>query len=316
MRRCIIIIALSAISWMVKAQQEPQFSQNMHNHMAVNPAFAGVRGNWAISGIYRNQWQKMEGAPETYAFSVDAPLKIGRAEGGIGVNLMSDKLGMQTNLRLMLDYSYKCTLNFGVLHVGAKVGIFNAKVEGEYYIPGGDGFTPPEDDPALNGAKADVSEILFDAGLGVFLSGDKYYAGISLDHLTKPEVKMGLTGRIFMNRHLYLTGGYTFTVSPVIDIQPSVFFKTDFVDWQYTLNSCVIFKKQYWGGIAYREKEAVAFMGGVELKNGILVGYSYDCNVVSGVGKYVGGSHEVTLAYRFGLKLGKKEKIYKSVRFL
>lgn len=58
MRRCLIVIALLAISVLVKAQQDPQFSQNMYNHMTVNPGFAGERGNWAISGIYRNQWQK------------------------------------------------------------------------------------------------------------------------------------------------------------------------------------------------------------------------------------------------------------------
>ena len=63
-------------------------------------------------------------------------------------------------------------------------------------------------------------------------------------------------------------------------------------------------------------------MGGMELKNGIMVGYSYDWNV-SDVGKYTGGSHEVTVAYHFGLVTmvvekmpPQRQKIYKSVRFL
>ncbi len=69
------------------------------------------------------------------------------------------------------------------------------------------------------------------------------------------------------------------------------------------------------GGVSYRYQEALIFMGGMELKNGIMVGYSYDWNV-SDVGKYTGGSHEVTVAYHFGLQWGKRQKIYKSVRFL
>ena len=105
-------------------------------------------------------------------------------------------------------------------------------------------------------------------------------------------------------------------MSPVLDVQPSAFVKTDFADWQYSVNAHVVFKKTYWGGLAYRDKEAVAFLGGLELKNGILVGYSYDLNIASGVSSHLGGSHEVSLAYCFGLKMGKKEKIYKSVRFL
>ncbi len=71
----------------------------------------------------------------------------------------------------------------------------------------------------------------------------------------------------------------------------------------------------YWGGVAYRYEEAVIFTGGLELKNGIMVGYSYDWNR-GDVGRYIGGSHEVTFSYSFGLKAGKRQKIYKSVRFL
>ena len=77
----------------------------------------------------------------------------------------------------------------------------------------------------------------------------------------------------------------------------------------------VVYHKMYWGGVSYRYQEALIFMGGMELKNGIMVGYSYDWNV-SDVGKYTGGSHEVTVANHFGLQWGKRQKIYKSVRFL
>ena len=44
MRCGIIMIALLAIACSVKAQQDPQFSQNRLNHMTVNPAFAGEEG--------------------------------------------------------------------------------------------------------------------------------------------------------------------------------------------------------------------------------------------------------------------------------
>lgn len=309
------MIAFVAINLILKAQQDPQFSQNMLNHMTVNPAFAGEHGRWMISGIYRNQWQSMDGAPETYAFNVDGPLRIKGVDGGIGLNMMSDKLGMQSNLHLMLNYSYKQTLRLGVLSVGLKMGIVNAKIDGEYYIPSGDGFTPPADDPALNGTSANISEIMFDMGLGAFLTGKRYYAGLAVSHLTKPDLTIGLTGRFFFTPHMYLTGGYTLPLLPRWDIQPSVFVKTDFVSAQYSVNANVVFDKKYWGGVSYRYEEALVFMGGLELKNGIMVGYSYDWNI-SDVGKYTGGSHEVTLSYSFGLELRKRQKIYKSVRFL
>lgn len=315
MKRGILIVVFIAINLILKAQQDPQFSQNMFNHMTVNPAFAGERGRWVISGIYRNQWQSMEGAPETYAVNVDGPLRIKGSNGGIGLNMMSDKLGMQSNLHLMLNYSYKQALSLGVLSVGLKIGIVNAKIEGEYYIPNDEFHTQPGDDPALNGAEANVSEMMFDMGMGAFLAGRNYYAGVAVSHLTKPEMTVGLTGRFFFTPHLFFTGGYTLPLLPRWDIQPSAYVKTDLRMAQFSVNANVVFDKKYWGGVSYRYEEAVVFMGGLELKNGIMVGYSYDWNV-SNVGKYTGGSHEVTLSYSFGMELRKRQKIYKSVRFL
>lgn len=315
MRNGLIVIALLAIHIVVKAQQDPQFSQNMHNHMTVNPGFAGERGNWAVSGAYRNQWQKMDGAPETYVLNVDAPLRLGRIDGGVGLNVMSDKLGMQSHLHFMVNYAYKKIFNFGILSAGIKIGVVNSKIAGDFHIPVGPGFVAAEQDPALGASNIDLSEILFDAGAGVFLSGKKYYAGVSVNHLTKPKMRIGEIGEFFWNRHMYLTAGYTVSLTPKADIQPSVFFKTDFISSQYSVNANFVYDKKYWGGVSYRYEEALTFMGGIELKNGLLVGYSYDWNI-SDTGRYTGDSHEVTLSYCFGMHIGKRERIYKSVRFL
>lgn len=315
MRTGILIVVLVAMNLIVKAQQDPQFSQNMFNHVTVNPAFVGQQNRWVVSGIYRSQWQKMEGAPETYAVNVDAPLRLGRTDGGIGLNVMNDRLGMQRMLHVMLNYSYKRTLRLGVLSAGVKFGVINSKIEGDYYNPEGDDYTRPEDDPALNGSRADLSKMLFDAGLGVFLTGDRFYAGMAVSHLTRPEMTVGLTGKFFLTPHLCFSGGYALPLSPKCSLQPSVFVQTDFAGTQYSVNANAVFNQMYWGGVSYRYGEAVVFLAGMELKNGILVGYSYDWNV-AGIGKYVGGTHEVTLSYSFGLRFGKRQKMYKSVRFL
>ena len=313
MKTGILIVSFLAINLIVKAQQDPQFSQNMFNHMTVNPAFAGQQGRWVVSGIYRNQWQSMPDAPETYALNVDGPLKIKGIDGGCGLNIMSDKLGMQTRLHLMLDYSYKRTLSLGILSVGLKFGIVNEKLGSEYDIPNDENHTQPGDAPAIN--QEDLSRIKFDAGAGVFLSGKRYYAGVAVSHLTRPKFTVGQTGEFFLAPHMYFTGGYTIHMTPVWDIQPSAYVMTDFASAQYSIHTNVVFKEMYWGGVAYRYEEAVIFTGGLELKNGIMVGYSYDWNR-GDVGRYIGGSHEVTFSYSFGLKAGKRQKIYKSVRFL
>lgn len=313
MKTGILILIFLAINLIVKAQQDPQFSQNMFNHMTINPAFAGQQERWVVSGIYRNQWQSMPDAPETYALNVDGPLKMKGIDGGIGLNIMNDKLGLQTTLHLLLNCSYKQTLSVGVLSVGLKFGIVNEKIGSEYYVPNDEDHVQPGDDPAIN--QEDLSKIKFDMGLGTFLSGEKYYAGIAVSHLTRPSFSVGQTGEFFLAPHLCMTGGYTINLTSLWDIQPSAYVMTDFVSAQYSVNANAVFKKMYWGGVSYRYEEAIIFMGGLELKNGIMVGYSYDWNRGS-VGRYMGGSHEVTLSYSFGLEVGKRQKIYKSVRFL
>ena len=42
MRVCVLCVAFLMIGLIVNAQQDPQFSQNMFNHMTINPAFAGL----------------------------------------------------------------------------------------------------------------------------------------------------------------------------------------------------------------------------------------------------------------------------------
>ncbi|GHV65881.1 membrane protein [Bacteroidia bacterium] len=296
-----------AINLTARAQQEPLFSQNMNNKMTVNPGFAGMRGNWTFSGVYRNQWSRMDGSPQTIAVNLDMPLKIMGVENGLALNMVSDKFGLQKNTQAMFNYAYKAKLEWGVLGVGAKIGFVNAGIEGEYITPDG-GAT----DPALS---AKVSDIVFDAGMGAFLAAENFYAGISLAHLNNPRMDVGQLGEYSLNRHTYLTGGYTFIVSPSLNIQPSAFFGTDFVSIQYSVNANAVIKDLFWAGLSFRGGRALSFMGGIEWKEGLTLGYSYDWNV-SSVGQYVGGTHEVTFSYTFNMNLSKSEKTYKSIRFL
>ncbi|MFC0181043.1 type IX secretion system membrane protein PorP/SprF [Pseudarcicella hirudinis] len=58
-----------------KAQQEALYSQYMFNMMAVNPAYAGSRDVLSMTGLFRQQWVGVEGAPTTQSFTIDMPLK-------------------------------------------------------------------------------------------------------------------------------------------------------------------------------------------------------------------------------------------------
>lgn len=103
--------------------------------------------------------------------------------------------------------------------------------------------------------------------------------------------------------------------NPLFEIMPMFVLKSDGKANQLYLNTNVRYNKRFWGGVSYRAGDAVVGILGIELINGLRVGYSYDF-VTSKIGKYSSGSHEFTLGYCFDLSLDKTPQKYKSIRFL
>ena len=101
----LLIVNLAAFS-----QQDPQFTNNMHYKLGVNPGYAGTEGT--INGIILNryQWSGGEGAPVTLVFSADAAIDAFGAPGGIGLNIVSDNLGFAKNTQVNLNYAYHKTV--------------------------------------------------------------------------------------------------------------------------------------------------------------------------------------------------------------
>ena len=130
----------------------------------------------------------------------------------------------------------------------------------------------------------------------------------------KPNFKEELT--VYIPRTFFLTGGYNYAFweIPVV-LQPSFLLKSSGNIVQFDLNVNAVARDRYWGGLSYRFQDALVLLGGIELTNGVRIGYSYDLTI-SRLAKVSGGSHEVVVGYTFDLNLEKREKRYKSVRFL
>ena len=91
--------------------------------------------------------------------------------------------------------------------------------------------------------------------------------------------------------------------------------KTDFNLYQAEATMRVRYNKFITGGVAYRHKDAVSLVAGVEIKN-FVVGYSYDYPI-SDISKATSGSHEVFVNYNVKLNLGEKNKNkHKSIRLM
>ncbi|WP_423129988.1 PorP/SprF family type IX secretion system membrane protein [Gaoshiqia sp. Z1-71] len=313
MKKKWFLLVFMLVNLAASAQQDPQFSFNKLTQLTINPGFAGNSG--AVSGLILNryQWTGIEGAPETLVFSVEASTGLFGGNDGIGLNIISDKLGFEKNILVNFNYAHIVQTSLGNLGLGASFGVFNKAINGDWYIPESSYHVNPGSDGLIpNGS---VSQLAFDVGFGLFLKSKDYFAGFSVTHLNQAKVEFSDMAYTFYTRHYYLNAGYGFKMSdPSFVLQPSVFVKTDLAGTQIDLSADLIFKDRFRTGLGYRLDDAVILFVGVELLNGLNVGYSYDL-VVSALGRYSSGSHEMFLYYSFDLKKS-REKRYKSVRYL
>jgi len=297
----------------VLSQQDPLSSQYMFNTLTYNPGIAGTSGMICATALNRQQWVGFDGAPSTTLFNISAPVSLFKRKHGIGVIIESDNIGFDKDINLSLAYSYLVDLNIGKLGIGINLGMLNKTLQPTWSIPSGDGFTQPDQDPLIPVNKE--SFVAFDAGLGIYLKSEKYYGSFSLTHINQPKIKF-TKGEPYISRHYYLTAGYTLQLpNPSLELLPSFFVYSDGKVAQLNVTSILRYNKKVWGGVSYRAGDALSGLVGIELYNGIRIGYSYDFPMTD-IRKSTSGSHEFMVNYCFDLNFGKSPMRYKSIRFL
>ncbi len=298
------------------AQEDPQFGFSKFAHLSVNPAYAG--SNDAITGLILNryQWSGVEGAPQTLVFSVEAATDKLGGNNGVGLNIISDEYGLESNVLVNLSFAHHVTTGIGELGMGLSFGMYNRSYSQDWVFPGNEGLTDvsyDSNDPFLEGL--DGSQVTFDAGLGFFLRAKDYFAGFSITHLNQGSFSYLAGEPTFLTRHYYLYGGYNISLAdPLFQLQPSAVIKSDMASTQVDINLDVVYNDRFWGGLTYRNQDAIAVLLGVELLNGLKVGFGYEITT-SALGRYSYGSQELFLNY--SINLGRSgQKKYKSIRFL
>jgi len=296
----------------VHAQFDAQLTQYFYNRTAINPAVVGEQQMVQLSGLQRLQWISIDNAPRTTFVSVHAPFKIGKTKHGAGVQFVNDIFGMFSNQQINLQYAYKLKLGDGYLNFGVNIGVSNVKfkgdsvrwVESDYHV---------KDDDAV--PTSGVSGVGFDCGLGIAYTTARWHVGISALHLPESNIALGAYDGFHMTRLYTASGSYDFRLkNPDYTIKTAALVITDFASWNPSITALLDYKGKYWGGLGGR-LDAVSFLLGIKVLNGLVIGYAYDLPV-NKIITASHGSHEIYLAYEFGLGLKKKGNKHKSVRIL
>ncbi len=283
-----------------QAQQEPLYTQYMFNTVSVNPAYAGTRNAMNMLFLTRMQWVGLEGAPETYNFTMHTPLN--NYKMGLGFSIVADSYGPVKNTYFNFNYAYRISLTDKItLSMGIKGGIYN------YYVSLLDLNVGSDTDAAFNGNIE--QKVQPNAGLGFYMYTNKWYAGFSIPKLIQTDLTgyQSTTGSISdLKRHYYLMAGYVFDINETLKFKPSFINKVvQGAPPSTDITAQFLYQNTYWLGATYRIGDAVAFLANIQVNKQLMVGYSYDFST-SALSHYNNGSHEIIISYDFDGFLKKK----------
>jgi type IX secretion system PorP/SprF family membrane protein len=321
MKKLITVLCAIVLWTGVYSQQERQVSHYMYDLISVNPGSAGSSDMISTHAIMRQQWVGIKGAPLDIVLNMDAPFKLFKANHGVGASIWYDEIGFNEDMNLSLSYAYQFNLGNGRLGLGINGSFVNRKLNPKWIIPTSPLHDSPDNDLAI--PSGEQSEFTFDLGAGLFYRTEELYVGISTTHILQDEFVYATEGVSSttvssekMIRHYYLTAGYDLQLSnPALELLPSVMIQSDTRATKIDLKTTFMYNKKFWVGVTYRVGAAVVGMIGVDILNGVKVGYSYDFDT-SALANFSKGSHEVMIGYSFTVGVEKIPQKYKSVRFL
>lgn len=274
------------------AQQDPMFTQYNFNLQTINPAYAGTWENAGFLVLGRHQWVGMAGAPTTYTFSFQTPVKF--QNFALGMNIVADKIGMEKRLGANVDYSYRLRMtNKTDLRLGIKGGVTTYTNNLTEYT----GYPGDPEDPMF---MSDIeTKFMPNFGIGAFLYNENYYLGISSPKILKTDFRNNYSNFSTWAelRHFFLIGGYVFPLSDNLTFKPTFLARTVWgasTVFDFTAN--FLLAEKVWLGANYRTGDSFGFIGQWIFENRLRIGYGFDYSITP-LHSFHNATHEVMVSY-------------------
>ncbi len=298
MKYILTLSLLICTALLLQAQQEPQNSFFMYNQAMYNPGSVGSKDYASVNAIYRQQWVGFEGAPVSQMLTFDAPLVGDRV--GIGISVRHYTIGLTTDWRASMAYSYKmqitpdATLRFGIQGSVHYLGMdFN----------GNDVITDKDNDQSFVNQPA--NKYTGNVGAGLYFNlKNVLWAGISTPAFY--PVTLGNNDDVLVTAteapHFYGAFGGLLDMSETIQFKPSVLLKyTPDAPLDMDVNASVVFNRSFMVGATYGlggdgGGDDAVFLAGYQILHNLMLGVSYGLPL-SGLSETNDGSFEVLLRY-------------------
>ncbi|MEK0442454.1 MAG: hypothetical protein RL403_1432 [Bacteroidota bacterium] len=302
--------------------QDPQYSQYYAAPLYLNPAMAGAELMGRVGFNYRNQWPSLDAQFTTFSAYYDTYLP--EYNSGIGVHVMQDAEGASklrsTSISAMYSYELRLADNlyfrpgFQASYIRREIGFYENLIFANQIDP-----TNPTG-PLLPGA--DIPGLgdpvsIFSLSAGGLLFTENAWIGFSAHHLNEPNQSF-VDGLSPLPSKLSFHAGYRISLgsgsmrrdfthlSKQRYFTPTVNYKRQGPFEQLDVGAYFYVEPIVFGawyrGLPFKHvegqsnRDAIVMMVGVNLINGLNVGYSFDYTV-SQLGIQSGGAHELSLSW-------------------
>lgn len=275
-------------------QSEPIYSQYMFNMQPINAAYAGMWEKIGFSSLVRKQWAGINRSPLTQVISFHTPLKNKKV--GLGLNITSDRYGLENKLSIFGDYAYEINLTPQTrLRMGLKFGVVNYKnplTQYQLYPDGKYDYAFAED--------VDL-KFLPNFGLGAFLYDENYYITLSIPKLIKQNYTANINNYDLdaQIQTVYLGAGYIFrfiTLNYLV-FKPTIMLTANRgLPLQYDIAGNFLLAEKVWLGLMYRSGNALSFISQWIFDNNLRLGFAVDLTY-NEIFPYQYGTYEVTLGF-------------------
>jgi type IX secretion system PorP/SprF family membrane protein len=198
--------------------QDPVFTQFYAVPTLTNPAFSGSKRNTRLVLGYRNQWMSSQSS-NLSTFYISADKFVESINSGVGISILNQNEPL-TNYNFTLinaSYSFHLKLtdtwtffpgiSFGY---GLKQYNFSNLILGDQIDINTGTISAGSNDPFLNNEKVQF----FDISAGGVFYRENSWIGISVKHLTKPDISFSVDENFPLEIFLSIHGGYKWSLNP------------------------------------------------------------------------------------------------------
>lgn len=307
----ILLLVVGCAGWL-SAQQTPQFSLYMLNPYALNPAYAGLENSLVATGVYRQQWSNLKGAPQTQHLNAHLPLAM--LSSGVGLKIENDIIGAHRTTQALLSFSFHREVGRNaVISAGISGGYLQYTLDGDKLrAPDGlyastDPFT--HNDPLLPEGRLQAGTPVLEAG--IYYQWKELDLGIAAQPVFAPvlEASQGAADfRLEPLRHFLATASYRFEIGQRLAVKPCVLVKTDLTETQTEISAIIRWRENIFAGASFRglgssDRDALALLGGLRLNERTTLSYGFDIPL-STLELANRGSHELLLRYELNKPIG------------